>query len=100
MADLMAHRVAAEPTVLLLESVEMVLVEYNEPFLREELAEYATTLIRDGLPDKAQFEVVKELLDVESRGKSVPLPEGSGSLLDVCLGEEPHLSGGEILRRR
>jgi hypothetical protein len=27
--------------------------------------------------------------------KAVLLPEGGGALLDVCLGDEAHVSGGE-----
>jgi hypothetical protein len=99
-ADFMADRIAAKPPVLGLEGVEVALVEDDDPLLRDELPKNPAVIVTDRLPQEAEAKVVEEALDVEARRELVPLPERGGAVLDLCLRDEAHVSGGEILSCR
>lgn len=89
--DFVADRVAAQPTFLFFQEIDVVLVEDNHLPLREELSQDPTaTIVDNGLPCKAEPEVVDEAFDVKTRHKAMPLPELRGPSLDPLLGDERH----------
>jgi hypothetical protein len=99
-ADSMSECVAAEPPVIVFEGVGVALIQDNESFFGQKLTEDPAALVMDAIPNEAELEMIEKLLHVESRLKSVSLPEGGSAFLDVCLGDEAHVSGGVMLSRR
>jgi len=53
----------------------VALVEDHEVFLGYELAENATVVVLDLVPQQVQAEIVEEALDVEAWDQTVALPQ-------------------------